>query len=119
MDQKLLMMLPNLQPEELYAIQNLFQEMSESQQQQFIMLYQGRRKEQQTITLLTLVGFLGFAGLQRFVLNEVAWGVLYFLTAGFCFIGTIYDLFNVRRMTTDFNLKQAYEAATMVKMYHR
>ena len=110
----MLMMLPGLKPEELMNIQNLTQGMSETQLQQFYVLYQGKRKEQQTLLLLTLLGFIGFAGIHRFVVGQIGWGIIYFLTAGFCCIGTIIDLVNIGEITSTFNQKQAYESVNMV-----
>jgi TM2 domain-containing membrane protein YozV len=117
MDQKqMLMMLPGLEPEELMFIQNLTKDMTENQQQQFLMFYQGKRKDHQTLMFLTLLGFLGIAGIQRFVTGETGLGILYILTAGFCGIGTIIDLVNLRSLATQFNQKQAIESANMVQM---
>lgn len=114
--EQMLMMLPDLQPDELMTIRELAQNMNEGQQQRFIMFYRGKRKDQQTMMLLTIIGFFGVAGIQRFVFGEVGLGILYFITAGFCGIGTIIDLVNIKRMTTDFNRKQAIESASMARM---
>ena len=114
--QQMLMMLPGLQPDELNFIQNLTKDMSETQQQQFLMFYQGKRKDQQTLMLLTLIGFFGVAGIQRFVTNEIALGIIYLLTLGFCFVGTIIDLVNIKSIATQFNQNQAIESANMVAM---
>jgi TM2 domain-containing membrane protein YozV len=116
MDQQMLMMLRGLQPDELQVIQSVTFEMNESQQKQFLLLYQGKRKEEQTMILLTVLGFFGFAGIQRFVIGETLMGILFFFTAGFCLIGTIVDLVNIKGMTYDYNKKQAYEAAAMVNI---
>jgi len=114
--QQMLMMLPGLQPDELNFIQNLTKEMSETQQQQFLMFYQGKRKDQQTLMLLTLIGFFGVAGIQRLVTNEIALGIIYLLTVGFCGVGTIIDLVNIKSIATQFNQNQAIESANMVAM---
>jgi TM2 domain-containing membrane protein YozV len=114
--QQMLMMMPGLQPEELMFLQGVMNELTEQQQRQFLMMYQGKRKDLQTMTILTAIGFFGIAGIQRFITGDIALGVIYFLTCGFCFIGTIIDLVNIKRMTNDFNQKQAIDAATMVKM---
>lgn len=68
--QQMLMMLPGIQPNELHLIQSLTNEMTETQQQQFYSLYSGKRKEQQTLLIMTLIGFLGISGIQRFVIGE-------------------------------------------------
>jgi TM2 domain-containing membrane protein YozV len=121
--QQMFMMMPNLQPEELMFIQEVMKEMTDDEQKQFLMYYQGKRKDNQTMLIFTLIGFFGIAGIQRFVIGETVMGILYFLTIGFCGIGTIIDAVNIRSMTIEFNQKQAIEAAHMVKMmkgnYHR
>ena len=114
--QQMLMMLPGIQPDELLVVQNLTKDMTENQQQQFFALYQGRRKEQQNLLIMTLVGFFGVAGIQRFVTGETVLGILYLFTIGFCGIGTIIDVINIKRLTSEFNQKQAFETVEMVKM---
>jgi len=110
------MTLPGIQPDELLVIQTVTKDMNEDQQKQFFAFYRGKRKEQQTLLLMTLIGFLGFAGIQRFFIGEIGIGILFFVTIGFCGIGTIVDLINIKRMTSDFNQKEAIETANMVKM---
>lgn len=114
--QQMLMMIPDLQPEELLLMQHLSKELTDMQQQQFFNLYRGKRKERQTLLLLTLIGFFGIAGIQRFVVGDTGLGILYLVTFGFCGIGTIIDLININRITSNYNQKQAIEAASMVKM---
>ena len=114
--QNLLMTLPDLQPEELVGIKELTKDMTEEQQQNFIMIYNGKRKKPQEILLLTCLGFIGVAGIQRFVLGQIGMGILYLLTYGICLIGTIVDVVNYKQLATDYNLKQMYEAGSMTKM---
>lgn len=106
--------MPDLQPAEMAGIKDLTSSMSEAQQQQFFMLYTGKRKKPQEILLLTCLGFVVVAGIQRFVLGQVGMGVLYLLTGGLCLIGTIVDVVNYKKLATDYNLTQMYEAAQMV-----
>ena len=114
--QQIFMMMPGMQPEEMMFIQELMKEMTDDEQKQFLMYYQGKRKDHQTMLIFTLIGFFGVAGVQRFVLGDVVLGILYFLTVGFCGIGTIVDAINIKGMTIDFNQKQAIEVAGMVRM---
>lgn len=117
--QQFFMMLPGLQPDEMLLLQELLKEMNENQKQQFFMLYQGRRKDQQTMLLLTAIGFLGVAGIQRFIVGDIVLGIVYLLTLGFCGIGTIIDMINIKSMTYEFNRKQAFECADMVRFMGR
>ena len=112
--QNYLMSLPDLQPEEMGGINELIANMSESQKHQFFMIYSGKRKKPQEILLLTCLGFIGVAGVQRFVLGQIGMGILYLLTYGICLIGTIVDVVNYKKLANDYNLTQMYESARMV-----
>ena len=107
--------LPDLDGDELAYVNMIITPMTEAQAQQFAMMYRSRRKDPQMILLLTLVGFLGFAGIQRFVLNQIGMGIVYLLTLGFCYIGVIVDLVNYRKMTSEYNQQQAYEVANLMR----
>jgi TM2 domain-containing membrane protein YozV len=109
-----LMGLPDLQPEEMAGLRDLTEKMSDSQQQQFFLLYSGKRKKPQEILLLTCLGFVVVAGIQRFVVGQIGMGILYLFTGGLCLIGTIVDVVNYKRLATDYNLTQMYESARMV-----
>ncbi len=117
--QQYLMMLPGLQPDELILLQELSKDMAENQKQQFFMMYQSKRKDQQTLLLLTAIGFLGVAGIQRFITGDIGLGIVYLLTLGFCGIGTIIDMVNIKSMTYEFNRRQAMESAEMVRFMGR
>jgi len=110
----ILLLMPNLEAEELHYIDSLVRDFSDVQVNQFATLYNAKRKDPQTILLLTLIGFLGVNGVQRFVLDQVGMGILYLLTGGLCFIGTIVDLVNHKKLTFEFNQKVARQVASMV-----
>jgi len=44
---------------------------------------------------------------------------LYFITWGFCGIGQLIDIINIKGMTSKYNQAQAMETASMVKMMHK
>jgi len=108
-------LLPSLEGEEMSYAQSLINDMTDAQAQQFAMAYSARRKDPTTILILALVGFVGFAGLHRFMLNQIGMGILYFLTGGLCFIGTIIDLVNHRKLAFEYNSTVAQQVALMVK----
>lgn len=108
-------LLPSLEGEEMSYVQSLINDMTDTQAQQFAMAYSARRKDPTTILILALVGFVGFAGLHRFMLNQIGMGILYFLTAGLCLIGTIVDLVNHRKLAFEYNSVVAQQVAMMVK----
>lgn len=108
-------LLPSLEGEEMMYAQDLIKDMTDSQAQQFAMAYSARRKDPTTILILALIGFVGFAGIHRFMLNQIGMGILYFFTAGLCFIGTIVDLVNYKKLSFEYNSKVAQQVAIMVK----
>ena len=108
-------LLPSLEGEEMSYVQSLINDMTDVQAQQFAMAYSARRKDPTTILILALVGFVGFAGLHRFMINQIGMGILYFLTGGLCVIGTIVDLVNHRKLAFEYNSVVAQQVALMVK----
>jgi len=111
----ILQLMPMLDGEELVYVQGVIKNMTEDQAQQFANIYNVRRKDPQTILLVTLLGFLGVAGVQRFLTNQIGMGLLYFFTAGLCFIGTIVDLVNYRKIAFEYNYEVAQHIAVTVK----
>lgn len=106
--------MPNLEADELNYIQVLLKNADDDKQKQFAMIYNSRRKDPQTVLLLSLIGFVGVAGVHRFVLEQIGMGLLYLFTAGLCFIGTIVDLINHKSLAFNYNQKVAREVAGMV-----
>ena len=112
---KVLRYLPELQEREMMYIQEVFNDLSEQQAEEFAMVYRSRRKDPTTILLLALIGFLGVAGIHRFVLDQIGMGILYILTAGLCFIGTIVDVVNYKDLAFEYNQRVAQEVLMMVR----
>jgi TM2 domain-containing membrane protein YozV len=119
MERDLLINLKGMSPEEYAYLQQVMTGLDQRQSQHFLMFYSGKRKDPQEILLCTLIGFLGFAGIQRFITGQMGMGILYFLTMGLCFIGTIVDVVNHRSLALEFNRKAAFESAQLVKMMPR
>ncbi|MCX8056973.1 MAG: TM2 domain-containing protein [Ignavibacteria bacterium] len=107
--------LPELEYEEMLYIQNLVSNFDEQQLIQFSNIYRNRRKDPTLILLTALVGFLGISGIHRFLLNQIGMGILYLLTAGLCFIGTIIDLINYKKLAFEYNSNIAREVAGIIK----
>ncbi|MBL0050229.1 MAG: TM2 domain-containing protein [Bacteroidetes bacterium] len=116
MDRNFMMLIPGVEPEEMMFLNSYTQDLSENQFKSFLMVYNGKRKDAQTILICTLVGVLGFAGIQRFLINQIGMGILYLLTGGLCLIGTIIDAVNHKKLTNEFNQKMAMESVQMAKM---
>ncbi len=83
------------------------------------MIYRSKRKDPQTILLLCLLGLVFIAGIHRFVLGQTGMGILYFFTAGLCWIGTIVDAINHKQMTIDYNSQMISETLAMLNMIKR
>jgi len=66
-----------------------------------------------------LLGLLGVAGVQRFIIGHIGMGILYFFTAGLCFIGTIVDAVNHKELALEFNAKMITETLAMLNMIRR
>jgi TM2 domain-containing membrane protein YozV len=108
--------LSNVTPEELVTINSRTQGFSEDQLIQFCMIYNSKRKDPQMILLLCLIGLFGVAGIHRFVIGHIGMGILYFFTAGLCFIGTIVDAINHKELALEYNAKMISETLAMLNM---
>ena len=112
---KIIDYLPEATGEEMIYLQGVLKDMDDDTAQRFITVYRARRREPLLILVTTLCGFLGFAGIHRFITGQIGMGILYFFTAGLCFIGTIIDLVNYQKMAFEYNRKVAEEALVMIK----
>ncbi len=108
-------LMPTLEGDEMVFVQGLIKDLNDSQAQMFANMYLSRRKDPQTILLTALLGFLGIAGVHRFLLSQIGMGLLFFFTAGLCFIGTIVDLVNYKKLAFEYNSKEAQQVVVMVK----
>ncbi|WP_158825577.1 TM2 domain-containing protein [Mucilaginibacter lacusdianchii] len=116
MDANFYTMFSGITPEEMAFLQQATVGLTENQQRNFISIYGGKRRTPQDILLFTLLGFVGVAGVQRFLVGQVGMGIIYLLTGGFCGIGTVVDIINHKSIATDYNRDMAYETLQMVKM---
>ncbi len=106
-------------PEELITINSRTKEFSDDELTQFCMIYRSKRKDPQLILLLCLLGLVGVAGIQRFIIGNIGMGILYFFTAGLCFIGTILDAINHKELALEYNAKMITETLSMLNMIRR
>ncbi len=111
----ILEILPELEGSEMVYVQSLIKDLTEEQQHQFASAYRSRRTDPQTILLLGLLGFVGVAGIQRFVIGHVGMGILYLLTGGICLIGTIVDMVNHKNLAFEHNQQHALELSRIVR----
>ncbi|WP_083619596.1 TM2 domain-containing protein [Mucilaginibacter sp. OK098] len=90
--------------------------LTQNQMTTFMAVYNSRRKNPTDILVATLFGFLGLAGVQRFMTNQILLGVLFLLTGGFFGIGTLIDAFSYKSIANDYNRHLAYDCYQIAKM---
>ena len=106
--------LPEIYGEEMMYVQTIIERMDDEKARSFANAYRSRRKDPNIILISTLLGFAGFAGIQRFLTGDILLGLIYLFTAGLCFIGTIVDLVNHQKIAGDANKKIATEIASII-----
>ncbi len=111
---KVIEVLPELQGDEMMYIQGIIKDMDDEKARMFASAYRARRKEPNLILMTALLGFVGFAGIHRMLINQVGMGILYLFTGGLCLIGTIVDLVNYQRLAFESNQKSANEVLVIM-----
>jgi TM2 domain-containing membrane protein YozV len=106
-------------PEELITINSRTQGFSDDELSQFCMIYRSKRKDPQLILILCLLGLVGVAGVQRFVIGHIGMGILYFFTGGLCLVGTIIDAVNHKELAMEYNAKMITETLSMLSMVRK
>jgi TM2 domain-containing membrane protein YozV len=107
--------LPELEGDEARYIKKMMEPMKDDMANRFANVYRARRKDPQTILLTAIIGFLGAAGVHRFILGQVGMGILYLLTGGLCVIGTIVDIINYRSLAFDHNRNVARDVVSLIQ----
>lgn len=110
-------LIPALEGEELVMLQHFTRDLPEQRLMTFVALYNSKRRKTDQVLLGCVLGFLGIAGVQRFMVGQNGMGIIYFFTAGLCFIGTIMDTVNHKRLAFEYNQQMAREAMAMVSAY--
>lgn len=118
MNQNAFNLIPALEGEELLFIQGLTRELPSDKMQNFVAVYNGKRRKTDQVLLGCILGFFGIAGVQRFMVGQNGMGILFLLTGGFCFIGTIIDIVNHKQLTNEFNQQMARESMAMVYAFN-
>lgn len=115
MNTKIAYLIPSVEGEELLLLQSITADLNESELQNFIAVYNNRRRTKDQILISALIGFLGIAGIQRFLVGHIGMGFLYLFTGGLCCIGTIIDIVNHKQLCYEYNQKMARETRTIIE----
>lgn len=110
MQNRIFNLMPGLDYDELIFLENLTSGLSDDDLKLFISIYNGKRKSNDTILIGTIIGLLGVGGIQRFMVNQIGMGILFLLTCGLCYIGTIIDLINYKKLAFEYNRQMAQES---------
>ncbi len=116
--ESILRIIPSISPEEFAYLEAFTEDLPADKLNFFLGVYNGKRQKPDTILLCTVLGFVGFSGIQRFITGQIGMGILFFLTGGLCLIGTIVDLVNHRNLAFEFNQRMSLEAMRMIKGSH-
>lgn len=111
-----LMSLPGITPEEFSYLQQATTGLSEQQLRNFLMVYSTKRKNPSDMLIFCLIGLFAVPGLQRFIVGQIGMGILFLLTVGLCFIGSIIDVVNHKTLAFEHNQKMVFESLQMVRM---
>lgn len=112
---RILHYIPEITPIELNYLTQVTSKMNEESFDYFIMQYVTRRHSQATVLILCLIGLLGVGGIHRFMLGHIGLGILYILTVGLCYIGTVVDAINYKTLTAEANIKIANDLLMMIE----
>ncbi len=107
-------LIPEAQGQELVLLQEVTKNFTDEQKTNFTGLYRARRRDPQMILLVTVLGFVVVAGIQRFMIGQIGMGLLYLFTGGLCLIGTIIDLINYQDLAFEYNRKMILESAAII-----
>lgn len=101
------MMIMSMAIEERHYIETLLREAPEEQKLKYLTQYNFHRKDPKLVLVCTLLGFGLLSGVQRFLIDDIIIGIAFFLTGGFCFVGTIYDTIRYKELAFRYNKKVA------------
>lgn len=112
---KVIKYMPELEGDEQLSVAAIMKSMTEDQAEQFARVYRQRRKDATTTLILALLGLFVIAGVHRFYIGQIGMGLLYLFTGGICLVGTIIDVVNYKKLTWEFNAKQAVEVQSLIR----
>jgi len=106
---------PGITADELTMLQQATAGLNQEQQKFFSTIYLGKRKSAENVRIFCIAGII-IPGIQRFILEQIGWAVLYFFTGGLFFVMTVMDLVNYKKLTLEFNRNAAYESLRITQI---
>ena len=103
--------LPELNEPEMSFVARLTDAMSHEDIQRFAAGYRQARRDPQTLRVLAIIGLVAIPGLQRFLVGQVGIGILFLLTGGLLWIGTIIDIVKYQELALGYNQRVARRIA--------
>jgi len=115
MNNEIIRLFPEVDSAELAYIHQATARFDDNQLTLFASIYRSKRKDPQMILITCLVGLVGVAGIHRLLIDQVGMAILFFLTGGFCLVGTIVDALNYKTLTLNYNERMIEE--TLRRIY--
>ena len=112
---EILQVFPEAEGQEQLFLSGLISDMTDNQAQTFAIAYGAQRKDPTTFIILTLIGLLIIAGIGRFYNGNMGLGILYLLTGGLCWIGTLIDIFKFKTIVFQANSVKAQQIAMLAR----
>lgn len=102
-------------PVEMAHLNQITIGLSEEKLRNFVSVYGSKSRESDLVLLISCIGLVGVAGIQRFLVGQIGMGILYFFTGGLCLIGTILDIINHKQLADEYNIRMANETMQLVQ----
>src|SRR3982750_4433880 len=95
--------LKSITPAEMVHLNQITVGLDDNKLRDFVTIYTSKRREADLMLLLSCIGLVGPAGIQRFLVGQIGMGILYLFTFGLCLVGTILDIINHKQLTDEYN----------------
>lgn len=104
----------SISPAEMDHLNQITLGLSEDKLRSFVSVYGTKRRESDLILLISCIGLLGVAEIQRFLVGQIGMGLIYFFTGGLCLVGTILDIINHKQLADEYNIQMANESLRLI-----
>jgi TM2 domain-containing membrane protein YozV len=94
--------------QDVTRLEELKRGLTDSERMELDMQIRTQLKDTGTMAAIACLGFIGIAGIHRFMMGKIATGIVWLVTVGICWIGTIIDLINMGSMVREYNHQVEY-----------